>query len=219
MSDKYNRYYIEYKRTKSKYLKLKGSGYDYMHKLVVRPVDKYQVNFFNKYFSKLDTLDVVEFGIGNAARSIWLAKLFKSYTGVEPNGKLLEYAKENCKKHSCQIRFVKATAEEFDEGVKYDLAIFINTFHFVDPIKTFKMLNSIIKQGGVVYIDEPKGIPEGWGSPKLNKGSPEFDPQVWQRKKGVLDATKKFLLESVKDYGFVVDHYELPKRDVFFLKK
>lgn len=205
---------------KKKYIKYKGkykmAKYKYLHNLKILEVKKYQINIFNKYYSKLDDLDVIEFGVGNAAKSIRLSELFNTYVGVEPDETLYKLAKSNCEIHDCKIKLINTSAEDYNKSDKHDIIIFINTFHFVNNMELLRIIKKSLKLSGIVYIEEPKPIPRGWGSPSLNKSSPEFDVKKWNIKKNNLIKSKQFIMNNLTEYGLNVDYYDI-KKDIFVI--
>ncbi len=226
-------FYSKYIKYKTKYLQLKkvynnktklkllhGAGkFEYLRKMkgLILP-KKYQIEIFKQYFDNLKNKKAIEIGIGNSLRSIPLSKLFESYYGVEQNKKLMKLSKENCKKYKCNIHFIQDSVENLNLKNTFDVAIFINTFHFINKKKTIEKLIKIIDKKGIIFIDEPKPRPYGWGSPVLNKDSPQFDPIKWKRKETNLNETKDFLLHLDQKYGLKVKYYDLKNRNVFILQ-
>ena len=208
----YHQKYIKYKK---KYLILKGggNGYKYLHKQQnIKTVPEYFTNILNKYFDKTDDLDVLEIGIGNGLKSISKSKLFKSYVGLEPHDKLYELATENCNKFYCKIKIIHSDIQNYNTGDKYDLIILENVFHFfIDLDKVTDKLIHLLKPNGIIFIDEPKCLPTGWGSPTLNEDSDQFDKEWWERKKKMLIKAKEFL----KDKS---EYYEFQNMDIYVLK-
>ena len=197
----------------------KKDSYKYLHKLRTIPVPEYQLKLFKKYLNILDNKNVLEVGIGNAMRSVPLSKLFKSYIGIEPNEKLFKLAKENCKQNDCSMIIKNTNIDDFESNNEYDMIIFINVFHFLNKEKTASKLFNLLETDGIIFIDEPKPIPKGWGMPALNKDSGSFDPMLWTRKKQILESIKDFLLHKTRNIGFKTDHYERGSRNIFILSK
>lgn len=199
-------YYSKYRKYKEKY---KMAQFSYLKNLKIINVKQYQIDIFSEYFPDLQNLDAIEFGAGNASKSIKLAELFNNYVAVEPNKILHSLAKKNCKNHDCSIKLINSNIENYNSNKKYDLIIFINTFHFIENIDLLKVINNNLKSYGIIYIEEPKPIPKGWGSPLLNISSPEFNEKKWNMKKNKLLEKKNFLMNNMEEYN--VDYYDMAK--------
>lgn len=218
-------YYELYKKYKQKYLNLKKEmegkkTFDYLHKESSNPLEprEYQLELISKHLPDFPNSDALEIGVGNARRSMGLSKLFKSYTGIEPSDNLFKLSQKNCKDNNCTIKLINDDIISFTTNDTFDIIILINTFHFVPAEHSVKKFYKLLNKGGIVLVDEPKPIPKGWGSPKLNEDSGQFNPKVWKRKETSLNNAKNYLLEETEDLGFECEFYdEHPRRNVFVL--
>ena len=107
---------------------LKGAGYEYLENQEVKLVQVYPafIQIVNKYFDKLDNLDVLEVGIGNSLNRIPKSKLFKSYTGIEQNEKLVELSKQNCEKFDCKMKIIYSSIEDYETDDKYAYGVMLS---------------------------------------------------------------------------------------------
>lgn len=209
-------YYEKYIKYKRKYLELSqtGKGYEYLEnkKKVVLSYDISSI--FSKYFDDFTRLDVLEIGIGNVIKSIYIEQLFgfMSYDGLEPYNKLYELARKNCQEEKCNVNIINSDFEQYNTTKKYDVIMMFNVFHFFEEYNHMldKML-SMLKKGGIIFIDHPKAIPVGWGDSRLNEDSPDFNRVIWDKNKKRLDNIKKYLI-GVKN----VEYIELSK-DIFII--
>lgn len=213
--EQYTKYLQRYKAIKSMYIPSIGGSYEYLKKSGLKELPepaKYVTTVLEKYFDNFDNLDVLEVGIGNARRTIKLAKMFNSYTGLEPHDELYEISTKNCKKHDCNMEIINKTIETYETDKKYDIIIFINAFHYIDLSKIDRVFN-LLKDNGILYIKEPTPVPKGWGAPRLNIDSPEFIERAWNRKKNMLLDASQFLTENGADY------YDIESSNISVLKK
>lgn len=212
-------YYHKYKKYKEKYLNLKHGGSNtYLYQMEnLIPVPKFTLNLFEKYLGRLNDKTAIEFGVGNGLKSIPISRLFKTYVGVEPDNNLYQLALSNCKKFDCTINFVNRSIEKIDIDKKFDAIIFINVFQFVDYEKAMSMIDNLLTDNGIVYIQQSKPVPMGWGSPFLNKDSPKFDNEKWKMMENRLNKTKDFILSLNNRYN--VEYYdEIGWLDIFIVK-
>ena len=214
-------YFEKYQKYKLNYIRLKqnqfGSGFDYLKES--KPLNyKYLIELINSEFRKTENLDVLEVGTGNALKSISLSKIFNSYDGLEPDEEMYKLSIKNCQKTNCKIEIFNTGIEDFQTNKKYDLILFANSFHFVEPKPTLEKLSDLLKEGGKVIIDEPKPEPYGWGLPKFNKDSNQFDPQLWERKKKRLLWIHNIITQKARLFDFTTREID-NKKKIFILTK
>lgn len=212
----YDKEYIKYRY---RYLNTKTGGKFSMLKKQTDliPVPEYMTNILNNYNTK--NLDVLDIGIGNALRAINLAPRFKSYTGLEQDNQFIQEARNNCKLHKSSIKFICKPLEYLETQTSYDMIIFFNSFHFVDPNKSMPILSKLLTSNANIIIDEPKPIPN-MSSDKLNKSSSQFDPVLWKDKENKLIKAVDFLNVKAKDYNFKIEYHDISdsSRNLFILQ-
>lgn len=185
--------------------------YDYLSSCKSTKFPSHQLSTILDFFEDLQNIDVMEIGIGNITNRIEFAKLFRSYTAIEPNGKLFELSTKICINSNSNILLLNIDINNIDISKKYDIIIFINVFHLLNYSDIMGLLSTIVKPRGIILIEEPFVVPSGWGSKFLNKDSEDFDLGIWTKKRDLLKSTKKFLLESkiVRNYFEVM--YRCPQ--------
>ena len=209
-------YYNKYMKYKTKYLRLKGSGYEYLDKpKILLPKVGRLVAMFEEKLGDLSKVDALEVGIGNGRLGVALSPNFRSYVGLEPNERLRGISQRLCQEHGCPMEVVGGMVEDMDTARKFGLVLFVNSFHFTDMRTVMGKLKDMVVEGGMVYVKEPKIKPEGWGSDVLNEGSDKYDEEVWQRKKRRLEAVKRFLEGEVSGYGFSVEYVDGDRANVW----
>ena len=89
---------------------------------------------------------------------------------------------------------------------KMDIIISINTIHFIDN-KTdldivFKNIFNLLTKNGICIIIEPKIIPVEWGNSKLNKLSSQFNKELWNNKKKLLNNEHSYITNNIRNFNY-----------------
>lgn len=142
----------------------------------------------------------LEIGIGNGRFVILLADKFKEYWGIDPDEKYIHIAQENTSKFtSVHLRLGKA--ESIPLKKKFDVILFINSWHFTDNEKALIEVKKSIKENGIVLISEPTENSK-FAASTLQKGHPDFDEKKFNFKLKKLKKAANFLKEQ-KDFVIV----------------
>lgn len=185
----------------------------YLTEQSIRDPPKYMVDIMNKYVKK--QYKILDIGMGNGLQYGIKLSHDKYYVGLEPFDKLYAVAKKNCKKFNCNIKIINKTFDDYSSTKKFNIILFINSFHFIHNFeKTIKKAYNFLDKDGIIIIKEPRSVPYGWASNKLNKESDEFDKIIWNKKKNILKKTKEYLLEQPN-----VKYYKLSRGHVFVFIK
>ena len=128
----------------------------------------------------------MEVGIGTGNKSIMLAKLFKSYYGLEPNVELYNIFTDLCIQNNCKIKSFNMDLDTFIKNTNklFQLIYMENLIHFLDQdfnnliVGLTKILD---KQTGFILIKNPKAMPYGWGNQEFCKDSEHFNEFKWIR--------------------------------------
>ena len=188
----------------------------------IKPIDPQLIKIFD-YINltyQIDIYDsrVLEVGIGSGNKSIELAKLFRSYYGIEPNKEIYTMLTELCAKYECKIKTYNTSFNEFIDTTdkKFNLILLVNVIHFMnldDFISKCKNITST-KSDSFILIKNPKARPYGWADKKICKDSEQFDENKWtkfrERLKTIYDEISKSKY-FVKKYTNDVYHYFLLK--------
>ena len=113
------------------------------------------LNSFSKRFLKeINNRVILDFGCGAGWQSLSLAlNGAKSVTGIDSNSKQLNKAIELAQKYKVRqkIEFKKATDKT--DVSKFDIIISQNSFeHFQNPEAILKMMKTLLKENGKIYI-------------------------------------------------------------------
>lgn len=146
---------------------------------------------------KLNTLSVLEIGIGIGNKSIPLSKKFKKYYGLEQNELIYNKFLKMCNIHNCTIKSYNMDYYKFIEKTNkiFNLIILINIIYFFDLDiffeKSIKILNN-----SYILIQNPKAKPYGWGNAEMNIDSELFNNEKWTKFKTKLVNTDNYLVSS-----------------------
>ncbi|MCK5005013.1 MAG: methyltransferase domain-containing protein, partial [Candidatus Aminicenantes bacterium] len=100
--------------------------------------------------------DILEVGSGAGYASEYLKGMYKSFTGIDFSGGLVDLAKSTHK--SPDVKFIKADLYKYEPGKKFDLIIIIGVLHhMVDIPLSLKVCKGLLKPGGIIAVNEPQG--------------------------------------------------------------
>jgi len=137
---------------------------------------------------------VLEIGIGNGRFVILLANKFKEYWGIDPDEEYINIAQENTSKFTnVHLRLGKGESIPFKK--KFDIILFINSWHLTYNKKALMEVKKAIKKDGIVLISEPTENSK-WAAPILQILHPNFDKKKFNIKLKKLDKSAKFLEEQ-----------------------
>ena len=169
------------------------------------------INMLELYKDKLKKYKCLEIGGGNLHRSIPNTKYFKSYDVIEPNVKLYEIAKINLNKFESNIKLHCNTFYNFLEttNIKFDIIIFINSIHFID----IQHLQKYIGKCKYFIVVHPLYNSNIFADTRLNRGSENFDEELWNKEKIHLEKYELF----IKNYKVIFEDSN-KFRKIFFCK-
>ncbi len=129
-----------------------------------------ELNFFLKQLPK--KAEILDTGCGSGHIASHLEKQGLKVTGIDFSDKMIELAKNRCKKS----KFIKADIDNFDYGKeKYNGIIASFILIHLKKTSTKKLMNRIynsMKQNGILFISTIKGKGEHFGPEPLN---PEYN--------------------------------------------
>lgn len=165
------------------------------------------INMLELYKDKLKKYKCLEIGGGNLLSSIPNTKYFKSYDVIEPYVKLYEIAKINLNKFESNIQLHYDSFDHFLEttNIKFDIMIFINSIQFID----IQHLQKYIGKCKYFIVSHPLIFADT----RLNRGSKNFDEELWNKQKIHL---KKYEL-FIKNYQIIFEDSN-KFRKIFFCK-
>ena len=149
------------------------------------------INMLELYKDKLKKYKCLEIGGGNLLSSIPNTKYFKSYDVIEPNVKICDIAKINIDKFESNIKLYCDTFDHFLETTdkKFDIMIFINSIHFID----IQHLQKYIAKCKYFIVVHPLYNSNNFGDTRLNRGSKNFDEELWNKEKIHLEKYEFFI--------------------------
>jgi len=101
------------------------------------------------------TADILEIGCGAGYASEYLRGMYKSFTGIDFSGGLVNLARSTHK--DPLVEFIEADLYKYEPGKKYDLIIIIGVLHhMVDIPLSLKVCKGLLKPGGVIAVNEPQ---------------------------------------------------------------
>lgn len=153
---------------------------------------------FSRFSSVSDLQDktALEIGAGVGLKSIPLAKLFLNYVVLEPDILLFNKLQSNCIKFDSKIESYNVKVLEYKTRNKYDVVILNNVFHLILNEMVYDHLLSLLKPGGIIYVQQPLPHPRGWGDDRLNEGSKSFDSKLWLKMSDKLFSARDFMLSN-----------------------
>jgi ubiquinone/menaquinone biosynthesis C-methylase UbiE len=177
----------------------------------------YLTKKFGEHVDLLNS-EILEIGIGNGRFGFLLADSFKKYYGIDPDEDYLEIARKNT---TCErVEYKLGRAEEIPFKKQFDIVFYANSWHYVKNFdKALDETARVLKPEGIVAILEPEEKSTIWANPKLNFGSPEFDPRALACKMAELEIAEKALREQSKLK--IVEYEKKPIKQINFyiLKK
>lgn len=157
---------------------------------------------------------VLEIGGGTGVRSIPLARYFNKYHVLEPDKVLYNRLVDNCVTFESNIIDHNVRLSDFDQkDMLFDVVICINSFHFLDFQHDYERIMKMLAPNGILYIQEKKPEPHGWGDNKLNRSSHLFNVKSWNQKVRDLDKVNTFLMEKN------ATRYEYNSRYIYIITK
>jgi len=119
---------------------------DYMDQLSVQR----EVELILQY--PIEGKSVLEVGCGSGYSTERLVKIFKDYEVIEPSKKNISLLKERVPEIVCH----NVLLEHFEAKRKFDYIFFLNIIeHVEDPIDSLRILSSLIKDEGLIFISCP----------------------------------------------------------------
>ncbi|HLD79528.1 MAG TPA: class I SAM-dependent methyltransferase [Candidatus Nanoarchaeia archaeon] len=152
--------------------------------------------FLNKIkrYKQPATSTVLEVGIGNGRFVILLADHFREYWGIDNDSEYINAAKANTKEiRNLHLQLGKAESIPFKQ--RFDIILFINSWHFTDNEKALGEVKKAIKKDGIVFISEPTKDSK-FAASVLQKEHPDFDEKKFNLKLKRLEKAASFLEEQ-----------------------
>jgi ubiquinone/menaquinone biosynthesis C-methylase UbiE len=135
---------------------------------------------------------MLEVGCANGRYGELLGPFVSKYSGIDVVPQYIKIANEeneleNVCYHLCESESIPL------EG-KFDIVLYAFSFHVIPNLgKTLEEARRVLKDDGKVFILDPSLHNERWASPRLNKDSPEFDPESLRSKREQLEQATEFL--------------------------
>jgi|SRR3989338_1693968 len=145
---------------------------------------------------------VLEVGIGNGRFVVLLADKFKEYWGIDLDETYLDIARENASK-LMNVHLQLGAAENIGIKKKFDVILFINSWHFTDNVKALKEVKGVIEKDGILLICEPTEK-STFAATTLQREHPDFDKNKFNLKLKKLKKAATFL-EQQKEFKIIED--------------
>jgi ubiquinone/menaquinone biosynthesis C-methylase UbiE len=151
-------------------------------------VDKEITNGYKSIIEEhilLENSNVLDIGCGTGRLAAHLSDSVNHWCGLDIDSDSIELAKINMKKLKLEdsVTFKVGSFLNIPFDQKFDIAISSNSLHFEENKDgAFENVYNSLNSGGYFIVFEPTPIPSGWFSDKLNKSSPNFNQEFFDRK-------------------------------------
>ena len=170
-----------------------------------------------KCIPNYEQLQALEVGCGIGDKSFFLSHDFAEYSVMEPNKIAYDVFIKKSSELGCTIQAYNMDFNTFqteNPDKKYDVIIFIFSFHFMNKKDIIEQIMKSVKDHGYVIIHYPSLTPYQWSNEEYNKTSHQFNQQKWEKRKSLLQEyvdiiqSSKYLMRSVMDI-YSVPYIEL----------
>lgn len=160
---------------------------------------KYIIEIISKFsISNIDKLSCLEINYNDLKNSLKLGSFFSKYYIIENNIK--KYIKNKIYFNDYNpIKYNLGTIYTFKSTSKFDVIIISNNLENL-IVGTYDKILSLLKDGGLMIIVQPRANPKNWDDEKYNKNSKKFDKKAWNKKKEKL----RFISELLISKGWIV---------------
>jgi ubiquinone/menaquinone biosynthesis C-methylase UbiE len=129
-------------------------------------------------YKKPQESDVLEVGMGRGYFGSIVGDIFKTYSGIDNTIDNLEICN---RKHSGAFDYRLGLAEAIPFGDNiFDILLYPRVFHYIElKDQAIREAKRVIKPQGLVVVIEPNPDYKGhiWVDPRMQEGSPSFEPK------------------------------------------
>ncbi len=113
-------------------------------------ISDFKIKNKNRPFSSLSILDI---GCGGGLLSEPMARLGADVVGIDASDKNIKVAKHHLKKSKLNIKYFKASPENFNSNKKFDIILNMEIVEHVEDINIFiKQSSKLLKKKGIMFI-------------------------------------------------------------------
>lgn len=163
---------------------------------------------------------LLEIGCGSGHLAEVLAPKVRLYTGIDIDPRALREAR-NLYGLLPNVYFRYANAEAIDAGnVLFDVVLYGLSFHMIrDRQKSLQESLQVLKPSGIVAVLDPREDATTWSDPLLRRDSPQFSPDILERK--ILDIRQASSFLEEQKLLDVVEYDENPaiSKNLWILRK
>ena len=185
-----------------------------MIKNIIEIVTKFSI-------SNIDKLNCLEINYNNLKNSVNLGSFFNKYYIIENN--LNKYIKNKKLFNDIfPIKYNLSNIYTFKSDFKFDVILISSNLEEL-IIGTYNKIISLLKDGGLVIIVQPRVVPKNWDDDKYNSNSKKFNKKAWNKKKEKLRyisellISKGWILFKRKSNNFFI--YKHPERFSIYYEK
>ncbi len=103
----------------------------------------------------VNTCDILEVGSGAGYASEYLKGMYKTFTGIDFSGGLVDLARSIHK--DPDVKFIEVDLYKYNPEKKFDIIIIIGVLHhMVDIPLSLKVCKDLLNPGGVIIVNEPQ---------------------------------------------------------------
>lgn len=155
----------------------------------------YLINKLSKYVEP-SASDILEIGIGKGKFGLLLANSVSRYFGIDIDKEQVEIAKSDPRRGE-NVTYKAGNAENIPFARQFDVIFYSKSWHFIkNPQKALEEAKRVLHPDGIIAILEPTEKTTNWSSPKLIRGSPEFDETYLKQKLEKLKRGRQAILEQ-----------------------
>ena len=169
-------------------------------------------NFINNITSIIKNISeckILEIGCGNGNMALLLAPFCIKYDAIDMNPKSITNAKNNTPTIYNNLHFYNYTLKNNKLDDKYDVIISCRSFHYGNYEKKLQTMKKLLNTNGIIIIiDIIITETTKWQDDKLNKTSPIFNQNLYDKKKQEIDISRDFLLNEKNMKHFIKDGYD-----------
>ena len=177
----------------------------------------YLIGRFSNYVG-FSSADFLEIGIGNGRFGYLLGERVAHYYGIDIDEEYVRIAEGNIPEEA-NVTYKVGSAEDVPFDKQFDVIFYAQSWHFINDFqKALKEAERVLKSDGIVAILEPSENSRNWASPKLRRGSKEFDEIAFQKKLLDLERGRRAIFNQ-NLFEVVEDEYDARTTSYFYVLK
>ena len=168
------------------------------------------INNITNILQNISKCKILEVGCGNGSMALLLAPYCIKYDAIDMNSNYISNAINNTPTIYKNLYFYNYTLKNNKLADKYDAIISCRSFHYGnDYMKKLQAMKKLLNTNGIIIIiDIIITETTKWQDDKLNKTSPIFNQNLYDKKKQEIDISRDFLLNEKNMKHFIKDGYD-----------